>query len=80
MGAGLPEAERLAGGDDDHGVMEQAIEQRGGSGLDRQEAPPLLEGPVAGDPEAAALVGGGTELSIPRGSLLLTENRIVPGA
>src|SRR5688572_8596715 len=59
--AGFLEAERLAGGDDHDGVVEETVEQRGGGGLDRQEAAPVLEGPVAGDAEALALVGGGDE-------------------
>src|SRR5215211_1818624 len=60
-GACLLEAERLTRGDDHHGVVEQAIQQRGGGRLDRQEAAPLLEGPVAGDAKAAPFVGGSDE-------------------
>ena len=49
--------------------MAQAVEPRGGRGLDRQEATPVLERPVAGKTEAAALVGGGYE----------TEQQLRPG-
>ena len=59
--AGLLHAERLALGDDDDGVMEQAVQQRGGGALLGQEAPPLVERPVAGDAQARALVGGRDE-------------------
>jgi hypothetical protein len=42
-------------------VVEEPVEQRDGGGVLGQEAAPFLERPVAGDAEAASLVGGGDE-------------------
>jgi hypothetical protein len=58
---GLLHPERLTLGDNHNRVMQQPIEHRRGGGVLRQEAAPLLEGPVRCDPEAATLVGRGDE-------------------
>ena len=57
----LAEPVRLPTDDDDLGVVEEAVEDGGGAGGVGQEVGPLLEGPVAGDHQAAGLVGGGHE-------------------
>src|SRR5215472_15532761 len=58
---GLAHPERLAFRDDHTGVVEEAVEHGDGGGVVGQEAAPLVEGPVAGQAQAAALVGGGHE-------------------
>ena len=42
-------------------MVEQPVEQADGGGVLGQEASPVLEGPVRGDAEGPALVGGGDE-------------------
>jgi site-specific DNA recombinase len=44
--------------DDDAGVVEQPVEEADGGGVLGQEPAPLVEGPVAGDAQGAAFVGG----------------------
>ena len=44
----------------DLAVVEEAVEDWGGSGVG-QEVGPLLEGPVRGHDQAAAFIGGGDE-------------------
>src|SRR5579859_307775 len=56
-GTGFFETPRLARGDHDDRVVEQAVEQRSRSAGDGQERAPVLERPVAGQADAAALVG-----------------------
>jgi len=41
--------------------VKQAIQEADGGGALGQEPAPLVEGPVAGDAEGAAFVGGGDE-------------------
>jgi hypothetical protein len=41
--------------------MQQPVQQADGGGVLGQEAAPLVEGPVAGDAEGEAFVGGGDE-------------------
>ena len=48
-------------GDDDTGVVQEPVEQADGGGVLGQEPAPLVEGPVAGDAQRAAFVGGGDE-------------------
>jgi hypothetical protein len=59
--AGFAHAERLAVGENHDAVVQQSVEQADGDGLLGEEPPPLVEGPVAGDREGHALVGGGDE-------------------
>jgi len=59
--AGLPHAERLAVGEHDDAVVEQAVEETHGGGVLGLEVAPLVEGPVAGDAERHPLVGDGDE-------------------
>ena len=61
FGSGLAHAVGVAAGDHDVGVVEQPVEEADGGGVLGQEAAPLVEWPVAGDAEGAALVGGGDE-------------------
>src|SRR5205085_7152042 len=48
-------------GDHNIRVMEQPVQQADGGGVLRQEPAPGFEGPVAGDAERAAFVGGGDD-------------------
>lgn len=41
--------------------MQHPVDERHGAGLVGQETPPLVEGRVAGDAQAAALLGGSEE-------------------
>ncbi len=43
---------------DDGGVLQEPVEDADGGGVLGQDVPPLLEGPVGGDRERAAFVGG----------------------
>src|SRR5216683_5475967 len=52
---------RVTRRDDHDRVMQKAIEQRNRRRLNRQEVTPLLEWPMAGHAQAAALVGGSHE-------------------
>src|SRR6202035_4845681 len=45
-------------GDHDAGVVQQPVEQADGGGVLGQEPAPLVEGPVAGDAQGAAFIGG----------------------
>lgn len=58
---GLAESVGVAAHDRDLAVVEEAVENGGGGGGGGQEVGPLLEGPVRGDDQATALVGGGAE-------------------
>ncbi len=60
-GSGLAHAERLAFGDHDDAVVQEAVEKADGGGVLGQEPAPGLEGPVRADAEGAAFVGGGDE-------------------
>jgi hypothetical protein len=57
----LAHAERFAVGDDDAGVVQEPVEEADGGGVLGQEPPPLVEGPVGGDAQGAAFVGGGDQ-------------------
>jgi site-specific DNA recombinase len=48
-------------GDDDGGVVQEAVQDADGGGLFGQESAPLLEGPVRGHRQGAAFVGAGHE-------------------
>ena len=48
----------IAGRDHDIRVVEQPVEKADGGGVLGQEPAPLVEGPVAGDAQGAAFVGG----------------------
>jgi site-specific DNA recombinase len=48
-------------GDHHAGVVQQAVEQADGSSVLGQEPAPLVEGPVRGDADGAAFVGGGDD-------------------
>ena len=50
-------AERLAVGNDDNSVMQKSVEHADCRRVLGQEPAPLVEGPVAADPERDALVG-----------------------
>jgi hypothetical protein len=54
----LAHAVGLAVGDHDVGVVQQPVEQADRGGVFGQEPSPGVEGPVAGDAEGAAFVGG----------------------
>src|SRR5450755_2278928 len=58
-GAGLAHAVALAVGGEEVVVVQQPVGQADGSAVVGQEPAPFLERPVAGDGQAAALVGGG---------------------
>ena len=60
-GQRLAHPEALAVGHDDRGVMEQPVEERHRGRVLGDEPAPLLERPVAGDPERPALVRRGDE-------------------
>jgi hypothetical protein len=51
----------VAAGDDDAGVVQEAVQEADGGGVLGQEPAPLLEGPVRRDAQRAALVGGGDD-------------------
>ena len=51
----------LTVGDDDGGVVQQAVEDADGGGLLGQESAPLLKGPVRADGQRAAFVGASDE-------------------
>ena len=51
----------LAVSDHDVGVVQEPVEQADRGGVFGQEPAPGVEGPVAGDAEGAAFVGGGDE-------------------
>ena len=51
----------LAIGDDDGGVVQEPVQDAGRGGVFGQEPAPLIERPVRGNGQAAALVGGGDE-------------------
>ena len=53
--------ERLAFGDDEHVVVQQSVEQADRRRAVGQEPPPVLEGPVRGNPERAAFIDGSDE-------------------
>src|SRR5262249_35908375 len=59
FGPGLAHAVGVAVGDHDAGVVQQPVEQADGGGVLGQEPAPRFEGPVAGDAQGAAFVGGG---------------------
>ena len=59
--SGLAHAVGLAVGDDDVGVVQEPVEHADGGGVFGQEPAPGLEGPVGGDAQGAAFVGGGDE-------------------
>ena len=59
--SGVAHAVGLAVGDDDGGVVQQAVQDAGGGGVLGQEPAPLVECPVGGDRQGAALVGGRDE-------------------
>src|SRR5499433_1213931 len=61
FGSGLAHAVGIAVGDHDIRVMQQPVQQADGGGVLRQEPAPLVEGPVAGNAQGAAFVGGGDE-------------------
>src|SRR5262252_4000942 len=61
-------------GDDHHRVLQEAIEERNRGRLDRQEVAPLLERPVAGHAQAAALVRGGHEPEQQRGTRVVERS------
>jgi hypothetical protein len=52
-------------------VVEESVEQADRGGVFGQEPAPLLEGPVAGDGEAAAFVGGGDEAEQQLGAVVV---------
>src|SRR5689334_16537054 len=60
-GSGLAHAVGLAVGNDDVGVVQEPVEQADRGGVFGEESAPGVEGPVAGDTEGAAFVGGGDE-------------------
>ena len=60
-GSGFAHAVGLAVGDHDVGVVQEPVEEADGGGVFGQEPAPGLEGPVAGDAQGAAFVGGGDE-------------------
>ena len=51
----------LAVGDHDVGVVQEPVQQADRGGVFGQEPAPGFEGPVAGDAQGAAFVGGGDE-------------------
>jgi hypothetical protein len=57
----LAHAVAFAVGDDDVAVVQEPVEHADGGGVFGQEPAPGLEGPVRGQAEAAAFVGGGHE-------------------
>src|ERR1019366_9578684 len=57
-GPGFAHAVGIAVGDDDIRVVQQPVEQADGGGVLGQEPAPLVEGPMAGDAQGAAFVGG----------------------
>ena len=58
---GVFHAVGLAVGDDDGGVVQEAVEDADGGGLLGQESAPLFEGPVRADGQGSAFVGAGDE-------------------
>src|ERR1700729_4450005 len=59
FGSGFAHAVGVAVGDHDAGVVQQPVEEADGGGVLGQEPAPGFEGPVAGDAQGAAFVGGG---------------------
>ena len=57
-GSGFAHAVGIAVGDHDIRVVQEPVEQADGGGVLGQEPAPGLEGPVAGDAQGAAFVGG----------------------
>jgi len=51
-------AERLSVGEDGDAVVQQAVNEADSGGVLRKEPAPLVEGPMAADPERDPLVGG----------------------
>ena len=60
-GSGFAHAVGVAVGDHDVGVVQEPVEQADRGGVFGQEPAPGLEGPVRGDAQGAAFVGGGDE-------------------
>ena len=60
-GSGFAHAVGVAVGDHDVGVVQEPVEQADRGGVFGQEPAPRFEGPVAGDAQGAAFVGGGDE-------------------
>ena len=58
---GVLHAVGLAVGDDDGGVVQEAVEDADGGGLLWQESAPLLKGPVRADGQGSAFVGASDE-------------------